>query len=130
MPLELLNCCTLLGSRTVIWLLDTRGYGLALGTINFLGVLASLFEAMPSLGFQASPRLQAWSCHKGRLAEACARHTCLSAGLSPAQLRARCRQLAGMSRLWLACCCSACTTSKLPLQEFRNRVGLSSCTLC
>ncbi len=30
-----------------------QGYGVTLGTINFLGVLAALFQAMPSLSFQA-----------------------------------------------------------------------------
>ena len=43
-----------LGIPVIGWLLDTKGFGITLGTINFLGVLASLFEAMPSLGFQAS----------------------------------------------------------------------------
>lgn len=41
-----------LGIPVIGWLLDKKGYGITLGTINFLGVLASLFEAMPSLGFQ------------------------------------------------------------------------------
>lgn len=41
-----------LGIPVIGWLLDTKGFGITLGTINFLGVLASLFEAMPSLGFQ------------------------------------------------------------------------------
>ena len=41
-----------LGIPIIGWLLDKKGYGVTMGTINFLGVLASLFEAMPSLGFQ------------------------------------------------------------------------------
>ena len=32
-----------------------QGYGITLGTINFLGVLAAMFQAMPSLQFQARP---------------------------------------------------------------------------
>lgn len=41
-----------LGIPVIGWLLDTKGYGITLGTINFLAVVASLFEAMPSLWFQ------------------------------------------------------------------------------
>ena len=36
----------------ITWLLDSKGYGITMGTINFLGVLASLFQAMPDLWFQ------------------------------------------------------------------------------
>ena len=43
-----------LGIPIIGWLLDKKGYGVTMGTINFLGVLASLFEAMPSLGFQVA----------------------------------------------------------------------------
>ena len=32
-----------------------QGYGITLGTINCLGVMAAMFQAMPSLGFQARP---------------------------------------------------------------------------
>ena len=39
-----------------------QGYGVTLGTINFLGVLAALFQAMPSLSFQARTWCQ---CHIG-----------------------------------------------------------------
>lgn len=42
-----------LGIPFMTWLLDKKGYGATLSTINFLTVLASLFEAMPSLRFQA-----------------------------------------------------------------------------
>lgn len=41
-----------LGIPVIGWLLDTKGYGITLGTINFLGVVASIFQAMPSLWFQ------------------------------------------------------------------------------
>ena len=41
-----------LGIPFMTWLLDKKGYGATLSTINFLTVLASLFEAMPSLRFQ------------------------------------------------------------------------------
>ena len=41
-----------LGIPFMTWLLDKKGYGATLATINFLTVLASLFEAMPSLRFQ------------------------------------------------------------------------------
>ncbi len=41
-----------LGIPVITWLLDKKGYGATLATINFLTVLASLFEAMPSLRFQ------------------------------------------------------------------------------
>ena len=41
-----------LGIPIIGWLLDTKGYGITLGTINFLGVVASLFQAMPNLWFQ------------------------------------------------------------------------------
>lgn len=30
-----------------------QGYGITLGTINCLGVMAAMFQAMPSLSFQA-----------------------------------------------------------------------------
>lgn len=46
-----------LGIPVIGWLLDKKGYGYTMGTINFLGVLACLFEAMPSLGFQVQPLL-------------------------------------------------------------------------
>ena len=44
-----------LGIPFMTWLLDKKGYGVTLTTINFLTVLASLFEAMPSLRFQVNP---------------------------------------------------------------------------
>lgn len=40
------------GIPIIAWLLDKKGYGITLGTINFLGVIASIFQAMPSLYFQ------------------------------------------------------------------------------
>jgi len=40
-----------LGIPFMTWLLDKKGYGVTLTTINFLTVLASLFEAMPANGF-------------------------------------------------------------------------------
>ena len=47
-----------LGIPVIGWLLDTKGYGITLGTINCLGVIASLFQAMPSLWFQVWPFVQ------------------------------------------------------------------------
>lgn len=41
------------GIPVIGWLLDKKGYGVTLATINFLGVIASFFQAMPSLYFQA-----------------------------------------------------------------------------
>lgn len=43
-----------LGIPFMSYLLDKKGYGVTMATINFLTVLASLCEAMPSLRFQAS----------------------------------------------------------------------------
>ena len=42
-----------IGIPVIGWLLDKKGYGVTLATINFLGVIASFFQAMPSLYFQA-----------------------------------------------------------------------------
>jgi hypothetical protein len=41
-----------IGIPVIGWLLDNKGYGITLGTINCMGVLASIFQAVPSLGFQ------------------------------------------------------------------------------
>lgn len=41
-----------IGIPVIGWLLDRMGYGITLATINFLGVLASFFQAMPSVWFQ------------------------------------------------------------------------------
>ena len=41
-----------IGIPVIGWLLDRMGYGVTLATINFLGVLASFFQAMPSVWFQ------------------------------------------------------------------------------
>lgn len=41
-----------LGIPFMTWLLDKKGYGATMTIINFLTVLASLFQAMPSLRFQ------------------------------------------------------------------------------
>ncbi|KAK9804317.1 hypothetical protein WJX72_006375 [[Myrmecia] bisecta] len=41
-----------LGIPFIGWCLDKKGYGITLGLINTLGVVSSLFQAMPSLGFQ------------------------------------------------------------------------------
>ena len=43
-----------IGIPVIGWLLDSKGYGVTLATINFLGVIASIFQAMPSLYFQVS----------------------------------------------------------------------------
>lgn len=40
------------GIPVIGWLLDNKGYGITLGTINCMGVLASIFQAVPNLGFQ------------------------------------------------------------------------------
>lgn len=40
------------GIPVISWLLDKKGYGVTLAVINLLGVLASIFQAMPSLYFQ------------------------------------------------------------------------------
>jgi len=45
-----------IGIPVIGWLLDRMGYGITLATINFLGVLASFFQAMPSVWFQV------WCC--------------------------------------------------------------------
>ena len=42
-----------LGIPIIGWMLDKKGYGITLATINCMGVIASLFQAMPSLQFQA-----------------------------------------------------------------------------
>ena len=44
-----------IGIPVIGWLLDRMGYGITLATINFLGVLASFFQAMPSVWFQVRP---------------------------------------------------------------------------
>lgn len=41
-----------IGIPVISWLLDKKGYGVTLAVINLLGVLASIFQAMPSLPFQ------------------------------------------------------------------------------
>ncbi len=41
-----------IGIPVIGWLLDRMGYGITLATINFLGVLASFFQAMPNVWFQ------------------------------------------------------------------------------
>ncbi len=41
-----------LGIPIIGWLLDKKGYGITLGTINLMGVIASAFQAIPSLRFQ------------------------------------------------------------------------------
>ena len=45
-----------IGIPVIGWLLDRMGYGITLATINFLGVLASFFQAMPNVWFQV------WCC--------------------------------------------------------------------
>ena len=47
------------GIPVIAWLLDKMGYGITLATINFLGVLASFFQAMPSVWFQVGCRSHA-----------------------------------------------------------------------
>lgn len=44
-----------IGIPVIGWLLDNKGYGITLGTINCMGVLASIFQAIPNLGFQVCP---------------------------------------------------------------------------
>lgn len=44
-----------IGIPVISWLLDSKGYGVTLAVINLLGVLASIFQAMPSLYFQVPP---------------------------------------------------------------------------
>ena len=51
-----------IGIPVIAWLLDKMGYGITLATINFLGVLASFFQAMPSVWFQACFHSQALTC--------------------------------------------------------------------
>ncbi len=46
-----------IGIPVIGWLLDRMGYGITLATINFLGVLASFFQAMPSVWFQVGQGL-------------------------------------------------------------------------
>lgn len=46
-----------IGIPVIGWLLDRMGYGITLATINFLGVLASFFQAMPNVWFQVRPCL-------------------------------------------------------------------------
>ena len=50
------------GIPVIAWLLDKMGYGITLATINFLGVLASFFQAMPSVWFQACCHSHALTC--------------------------------------------------------------------
>ncbi len=45
-----------IGIPVISWLLDSKGYGVTLAVINLLGVLASIFQAMPSLYFQVRRR--------------------------------------------------------------------------
>ncbi len=45
-----------IGIPVIGWLLDRMGYGITLATINFLGVLASFFQAMPNVWFQVGSR--------------------------------------------------------------------------
>ena len=40
------------GIPLIGWLLDKKGYGITLGTINFFGVLCSVLQAIPSLQLQ------------------------------------------------------------------------------
>ncbi len=47
-----------IGIPVIGWLLDNKGYGITLGTINCMGVLASIFQAIPNLGFQVC------NCHR------------------------------------------------------------------
>ncbi len=42
------------GIPLIGWLLDKKGYGITLGTINFFGVLCSVLQAIPSLQLQVS----------------------------------------------------------------------------
>ena len=50
------NACSKACLQRPRWLIPgAQGYGITLGTINFLGVLAAMFQAMPSLQFQARP---------------------------------------------------------------------------
>ena len=51
-----------IGIPVIAWLLDKMGYGITLATINFLGVLASFFQAMPSVWFQVCCRSHDHAC--------------------------------------------------------------------
>ncbi len=46
------------------WLLDHKGYGVTMGTINCIGVICSVLEAIPSLRLQV--RLQCMSSNRQR----------------------------------------------------------------
>ncbi len=54
------------GIPIIAWLLDKKGYGITLGTINFLGVIASIFQAMPSLYFQVRVCVPVHTCLEGQ----------------------------------------------------------------
>lgn len=61
-----------IGIPIIGWLLDRMGYGVTLATINFLGVLASFFQAMPSVWFQVGcPALTAAYWNRACLSRGC-----------------------------------------------------------
>jgi hypothetical protein len=51
-------CAGILFIPIIAWLLDTKGYGFTLGTINLLAVITSALQAIPSLGLQVRPALR------------------------------------------------------------------------
>lgn len=61
------------GIPVIAWLLDKKGYGVTLAVINLLGVLASIFQAMPSLYFQVRASTMGGCCCYGEPAPAAGR---------------------------------------------------------
>lgn len=109
-----------IGIPVIGWLLDRMGYGITLATINFLGVLASFFQAMPSVWFQVGPCLfpessdtckrLAWHYHvlpDGRLAHGCQQKFSI-------QLE--------QSQLWEACDCREGNVQRFHLFRPRERI--------
>lgn len=50
---NILPCAGIIAIPFIAWLLDKKGYGITLGTINALSVLTSVLQAIPSLPLQA-----------------------------------------------------------------------------
>ena len=107
-----------LGIPIIGWLLDKKGYGITLGTINALGVIASAFQAIPSLRFQVClNRVKSFFVLKIFHPRAAAQSSCIP-GCMRAQLLSEkhkwsCSLLSLL--LWPVLESLQCTGSNLPL---------------
>ena len=72
-----------IGIPVIGWLLDRMGYGITLATINFLGVLASFFQAMPSVWFQVRPCPKPCACRPSWVLRSCSPPSASRAALLP-----------------------------------------------